>query len=334
MEIAVWGHPYLEFPNGKDDQETINQKFEKISDAGITIYFAFTSVGGRLYFSSRMLPKAERDILSKLIKAGKNAGVEIHPIIGFGDVSPWYGLFPKRVYKIKSERELPDWAKRNTFRNWLCPSWKENRELTIKIAKDILENYEVNGIHLDYIRYPNAGVLVPYPCVCDACKKQRLKWLGKEELEREDTEIHGVIYKELQWRNNCVREVVKEIRKLTREVGVKLTMAARAYYLKSAVIEGQDWVSWCKDGLLDIIAPMSYTTKFENFKMLVEEHVKLLRGRIPLFEGIGRKSSAGILTPDAMMKQIDLVKEKGLPGVTIFHLNALTEEDFSLLKTL
>jgi len=334
MEIAVWGHPYLEFPEGRDRQEDIDRKFKEISESGISIYFAFTSVSGRRYFASSMLPSPQRELLSKLVKSGKEFGVEVHPIIGFGDVSPWYGLFPERVYKAKLDEKAPDWAKRDTFKRWLCPSWRENQEATVKIAKDILDNYEVDGLHLDYIRYPNSEVLIPYPCMCDACRAQRMEWLGKEELDEDYLNMPGAVYKEIRWRNKCIRAVVEDIRRITKERGLKLSMAARAYYLKSAVVEGQDWVSWCRDGLLDIVSPMSYTTDFETFKGLLEQHIQLLKGRVPLFEGIGRSSSAGVQTPEEMFRQISLAKEKGLPGVTIFHLNALTKEDFDLLKEL
>ncbi|KYH42071.1 MAG: hypothetical protein AYL32_000680 [Candidatus Bathyarchaeota archaeon B26-2] len=335
MKIAVWGHPYIEFPEGKDSQKEVNSAFSRMAEVGITMYFAFVAVGERLLFKSTLIPKSGKDMLSKLVEAGKTAGVEVHPIIGFGDVSPLYGLFPERVYKVKFKGEPPEWAERAVFKNWLCPSWRENRELTVKVVEELLENYDVDGIHLDYIRYPNARpVSAQYPCVCDACKAQRLEWLGREEIEEEDLKNQGVVYKELSWRNRCVRETVERVKNLTEKRGLKLTMAARAYYLTSAVIEGQDWVSWCKDGLIDIVSPMSYTTQFEVFRNLLEEHLMLLKGCVPLFEGIGRRSSAGVLTPEGMMRQINLAKEKGLPGVTIFHFNALTDRDFELLKNL
>jgi hypothetical protein len=83
-----------------------------------------------------------------------------------------------------------------------------------------------------------------------------------------------------------------------------------------------------------MVSPMSYTTKFDNFRRLLEEHVRLVGDSTSLFEGIGRSSSAGVLTPEEMMLQIDLAKERGLPGITIFHFNALTARDLELLKTI
>jgi uncharacterized lipoprotein YddW (UPF0748 family) len=186
MKLAVWGHPYIEFSEGRDDQNIINAAFSRMSDAGISIYFAFITTEKKLLWTSKVIPKPSIDMLSKLIKAGKASGVEVHPIIGFGSISPFFGLFPERTYKTKTEINLPQWAK-----GWICPSWKENRDLTIKVAEEILENYEVDGLHMDYMRYPNAGISSQNPCLCEACRKLRMKWLGKEVLDENDLERQG-----------------------------------------------------------------------------------------------------------------------------------------------
>jgi len=329
IRLAVWGHPYIEFPEGRDDQDTINAAFSRMSDAGISIYFAFIATEKKILWASKIVPKPSIDMLSRLVKAGKASGVEVHPIIGFGSISPFFRLFPERTYKARSEVDLPQWAE-----GWVCPSWKENRDLTIKVGEELLEGYEVGGLHMDYMRYPNAGILAQNPCLCEACRKLRMDWLGKEALDENDLKSQGIVYKEIEARNLCVRETVEGLRRITRERGLKLSLAARANYVNDAVVEGQDWVSWCRDGLLDMVSPMSYTTKFDNFRRLLEEHVRLVGDSTSLFEGIGRSSSAGVLTPEEMMLQIGLAKERGLPGITIFHFNALTARDLELLKTI
>jgi hypothetical protein len=55
MRIATLGHPYTEFPEGRDDQETRNEAFSRTSDAGISLYFAFVTTRERLLWASKLV---------------------------------------------------------------------------------------------------------------------------------------------------------------------------------------------------------------------------------------------------------------------------------------
>ena len=49
--------------------------------------------------------------------------------------------------------------------NWLCPSNPENVKLELNAITEIVRNYKVDGIHLDYIRYPGS-----HACYCTECR--------------------------------------------------------------------------------------------------------------------------------------------------------------------
>ena len=42
-------------------------------------------------------------------------------------------------------------------KDWLCPSHPENVAYELASIREIVERYPVNGIHLDYVRYPSSG---------------------------------------------------------------------------------------------------------------------------------------------------------------------------------
>lgn len=77
---------------------------------------------------------------------------------------------------------------------------------------------------------------------------------------------------------------------------------------------------------------MTYTTDSTLFQQLVEAHARPLRpGKALYLEGVGRKSSAGEITPDQMIEQLEIARQQGAVGAFIFHLGALTPEDFEKL---
>jgi uncharacterized lipoprotein YddW (UPF0748 family) len=330
MKIAAWGHPYSEFPEGQDSPDDFKRKFEWWGSCGIERYIPFVSASGTAYYASNRLT-VDRDLLALIVPAAREVGMEVHPILGLG---PMGAGSDERLYKVDVERhgitddDVPSWAK-----GWTCPSSEENRADAEAEAREVAENYEIQGIHLDHVRYPNTSQINTYPCECKACCEAREPWLGHGVLTEEDLAMPGAIYREIQHRNACVRDIAERSRRVADDHGLVMSMAARAWYLVSAAAEGQDWPRWCEDGLLDFICPMNYNLSDDIFKKLIDDDVRLVgHTKTALYPGVGRSSSAGKMEPAQMIKQIHMCEEIGSEGVCIFHLNALTDEDVRLLK--
>jgi len=325
MALAVWGHPYSEFPVGQDSLDDFRRGFERLAASHVTTYYAFVLTHGKAYFRSRILGEPERDLLAPAIEVGDEFDIEVHPIIGLGAVGVQGGL-----YDPGTSEDLPSWA-----RDWPCPSWAESRQLTVRVAQEMLDQYEPAGLHMDYVRYPNTAVLDSHPCHCERCRVDRLGWLGKEVPSPEDLQRPAVVYKELQMRGKAVRALVRGLRDAADDAGVPLSMAARARYLKDAVAEGQDWAQWAEEELIDAVCPMSYNPCNERFARFLEEHTGLLASSDVLwFAGVGRKSSLGEIGTEQMMQQIDMAMRAGADGVCIFHAGALTADDHAALATI
>jgi hypothetical protein len=60
---------------------------------------------------------------------------------------------------------------------WLCPSHPANQALELNALVEIARNYDVAGLHLDYIRYPGKDY-----CFCAGCRQRFEASLGKPFL--------------------------------------------------------------------------------------------------------------------------------------------------------
>jgi uncharacterized lipoprotein YddW (UPF0748 family) len=330
MDIAAWGHPYSEYPAGKDTLEDFRAGLARLREAGIDLYLPFVMTHGKHYFECETLGPPERDLLGPLVEAAAEVGLEVHPITGLGAVAvATEGV--EGLYDPGPDREsLPSWA-----RDWPCAAWPENREKTCRAAEEMLSAYRPDGLHLDYLRYPNSLVLNGHPCACSRCQAEREKWLGRPLPEPADLADPGFQYQEVRMRSRFVKSVARGLRDVADEAGVPLSLAARARYLKDAVVEGQDWVEWCREGLLDFVCPMSYNPCPERFRRFVDEHTNLLIGAgSPLYCGIGRSSSLGKIDAGQMAEQIRYANAQGAEGVCIFHVGALEEDDCRALRKL
>lgn len=330
MKIAIWSHPLRDFPKGQED---IKVTFEKLAKGGVEIYLPFIYGKGAEY-DSKIIKGEKKDLLTPILEEAKKYEIEVHPI-----VLPFSGethLLGEDETELSRRRYRP--AEKVKTEGRICASWAENRERGIRITKDIMENYgnQIKGIHLDAIRYVDSGTSLTHPCLCKACRSEYKKWWSLQEFKAEDLRSPGRLYKFIKFRNENIKSLVEEIREITKQTGLQLSMAARSDYLVTALVEGQDWVEWLKEGLIDFACAMNYTTNSQKHKERVAEHLGLIeeKKRSLYYDGIGRKSSAGEITPREMIKQIEDSIELGVEGICIFHLNALGDKDFKELYSL
>lgn len=330
MDFAVWGHPYTEFPAGQDNPADFLRQFERMKVAGIGIYIPFVMTHGQHYFESKVLGPPSRDLLAPCLEAADKVGIEVHPIVGLGACGVASAAAGRLYDPGPDAAELPSWA-----RDWPCAVWPENRRATCEVAADLLQTYKPDGLALDYLRYPNSAVLNDHPCHCDRCQAEREGWLGHPLPTAEELAQPGVVHHEVQMRCHAVKLLLYGLREVADDVDVPLSLAARARYLTDAVAEGQDWAQWCSEGLLDFVCPMSYNDCFDRFTRFVHEHLHLVRDTgVPLYCGIGRKSSLGTITADEMAAQIRYAMEQGADGVCLFHLAACEDADYAVLEKL
>jgi len=113
-----------------------------------------------------------------------------------------------------------------------------------------------------------------------------------------------------------VEAVSREAKKLKPEI--KISAAVFGAYPDCRENVGQDWVEWVKAGYLDFLCPMDYTQSAPNFIGLVQNQLRLVDGRIPVYPGIG----AFRLTPDRVVGQIHHARSLGASGFTVFNLDA------------
>jgi uncharacterized lipoprotein YddW (UPF0748 family) len=213
-----------------------------------------------------------------------------------------------------------------------CASWQATRLGALRIASDVINNHAIPGFHLDYIRYVDTGTGLDWPCQCGACKQNYARFLGKKEITSADLQNPGMLYQYLRVRNKNITDAVIEFRKLADQHHIKMSMAARADYFGSALVEGQDWINWGYAGLFDYICPMNYTTDFYKHRELLKMQLDLMKGKTDIYSGLGRKWSGGETPTDEMIRQAEDALNLGAAGISIFHYRALNAKDFAAIK--
>ena len=185
---------------------------------------------------------------------------------------------------------------------------------------EVAKKYDVDGLHFDYIRYPNRN-----HCYCDGCRlrfeAQAGVKVGNWPKDCYSGDLHEPYHDfRCQQITRLVAAVAREAKRL--KPGIKISAAVFGSYPDCRESVGQDWVEWVKAGYLDFVCPMDYTQSDPTFIGLVQNQLRLVNGRIPVYPGIG----AWRLTPDRVVGQIHHARSLNAPGFTVFNLDASAAE--------
>lgn len=196
----------------------------------------------------------------------------------------------------------------------------EARNHTVRVITEIVSRYEIDGLHLDFIRYP--AVTWGYSRI--ALQRYQTETGATEKPAPDDAAWQ-------QWRRNQVTNLVEAIRHEVgaAKPGLPISAASICYGECPEAFEdtfayanlGQDWRLWLANGLIDANVPMNYRDtrrpgELEEFRAWLARYDEWGGGR-PVFVGLASYMSDS----DAVRSQIEDVRRAGLDGFVVFCLN-------------
>ena len=311
---AVWNHSGLGAYPGD-----WNRAAKELAAAGVNIILPNMAWAAVAHYPSQILPQSKTftqygDQIAQCVQAAQAHGLEVHVWKITWNLE---GAPKTFLEKIRAEGRTQVSATGEAL-NWLCPSHPKNVLLELGSILEIVTNYDVHGIHLDYIRYPGS-----HACYCEGCRERFVRTLRQPITEwpaevLPKTGVYGEQYTE--WRVQQITRLVRLIHKRAREVDpdIKISAAVFGWYPGCITTIGQDWVAWAKSGYLDFVCPMNYTEDPGYFTELLTNQIALMPKGVPIYPGIGATASNSLLTPDAVVEQIYLSRSLGASGWTIF----------------
>lgn len=320
---------WMGFPASGTDWEQVMTELEAASFNAIFPLMCSPSAAA---YPSEYLPQiTQTDELTACIEAAYRHGIEVHPWKANWQLMPTNeerqkqysdeGRFILSVEQARGEQEKSSWQ---WSTRWLDPSDERNRQLEYDTMTEMVEKFGVDGIHFDFMRYPEPGY-----CYCDRCKAQFQEWAGVTVDTWPDdcwgTGKHVSAFRD--WRRHLQTSLVKRISERIHEIRPdgKVSLAARASLSGSFESDAQDWVTWAKEGYLDFLCPMDYTDTVESLRAKLEPQIKAIDGRIPVYAGIG-VSPTRSASPVNLSQQITEARRLGADGFVLFSLTGFTRD--------
>jgi uncharacterized lipoprotein YddW (UPF0748 family) len=300
--VVTWEH-ISSSSSSEENKARVRQIFDNLKKANMNAVLWQVRQSGTAYYNSSYEPwgyyagynDPGYDPLAYAIEEAHKRGMELHA---------WFNVFAaSSTVDGAPAKEHPEWVCRDGYGDpmpasrALSPGLQEVRDYTIEVAMEVVRKYDIDGLHLDYVRwneydrsdftndllkadvpeFPLDGMITPE-------KIERLSVVSNQERYLYDLDHPydpvnppvGFDSWEEWWRWG-VTEFVKTLHDSIQQIKpwVRLTPAALGKYRWSSWqgygIVFQDAALWFNQGYVDQLTPMHYhwTTGTEFYGMLL-----------------------------------------------------------------
>ena len=248
--------PEKPFQNERDieqQKKELDQILDRLQETHINLVFLQTRIRGNVIYPSGIEPRcefvksiratADYDPLQYAIAACHRRGIECHA---------WFVVYPlgssvkSRTFTVLNRKHLIKTFKKKLY---LDPGNPETDTYILSLIKELVTDYDIDGIHLDYIRYPDNSANFPDN------DTYRLYGNGKDKDDWRRENVNRLVYAIY----NTVKSLKPWVQVSSSVVGMYKDIQGydqshwTAYY---SVF--QDPVDWLAKGKQDFIVPMTY----------------------------------------------------------------------------
>ena len=250
-----WPHSYSQSERSAEKQKKeLTSILDRLQAAQINTVLIQTRIRGTMIYPSQYEPwdgclsgfpgtTPGYDALQFAIDECHKRGMELHAWVVTIPVGKWDALGCKSLRK-----KYPNLIRKIGSDGFMNPEKEQTGDYLASICREIAHNYNVDGIHLDYIRYP------------ETWKIKVNRDYGRECITRIVRKIHDAVKQEKPWiKMSCAP--IGKYDDLSR-------YWSHGWNANTTVC--QDAQGWLKEGLMDELFPMMYFRNEQFFPFAID----------------------------------------------------------------
>jgi uncharacterized lipoprotein YddW (UPF0748 family) len=346
--------------------EKIRAMVQAARDNGFNTIIVQVRGRGDAYYHSRKEPRAvelkdqpaDFDPLALTLSEAKQRGLKVHAWVNTSLLANLDTLptNPKHVYHKHPEwlavprpvasdlykmsprdphyrEQIVTWSKANRAELegiYTGPANPKVRQHIYDIWMDILKNYDVDGLHFDYVRLASPDFdysrtsLEKFrkwlePKLSDEERRQLKLALKQNPLAAPDNYAARFADFQREQITMLVERIYRGVKR--RKPQVTVSAAVFANDENAYTRRFQDWRRWLSMGILDVACPMAYSIDTAVFKKQIEVATASAHST-------GRKVWAGIgayrIPPESTVEKINAARGLGADGIILFSYDFTT----------
>ncbi len=332
-------------------QQGLAKIFDRMAQAGINTVFFETVNAGYPIYPSQVAPAQNPlvkgwDPLAAAVKLAHERDMELHAWVwAFAGGNEKHNTIigkPKN-YPGPVIAAHPNWASYDNRgslfpigqgKPFLDPANAEVRRYLLKLYDEIISRYQVDGLHLDYIRYPfqDPGADRTYG-YGKAAREQFQQLYGVDPTKISPRGDRDLWQKWTEFRTQQIDSFVAEVSQQLRQKRPNLILSAAVFPLpeheRMQKLQ-QRWEIWAQRGDVDIIVPMTYALDTYRFQRLAQPWITSPKlGNALILPGIRLLNLPLIGAFD----QIQLVRDLPVSGYALFAAENLNNDLYKVFNS-
>jgi uncharacterized lipoprotein YddW (UPF0748 family) len=334
--------------------QAVDRVVDEAEEAGLNALFVQVRGRGDAFYRSSLAPRSlllERqppkfDPLKHLIARARMRGLQVHAWVNvlltahFGQPLPdghvlekhpeWVMVpksqmtaalvasGPRRLQLIAAAGR----AEGDVEGYYLTPAVPAVAQHLEAVVREIVRSYPVDGLHLDFIRYPGPTFDYSRPMLEGFQKR-----IGGGDMLAQPA-AHPAEWD--AYRRELLTALTTRLADAARQERPGLVLSAAVAPDEAQAVNNkfQDWPRWLANGVLQALCPMTYTPDSRLFSMQVAAVRERTGPGQPLWAGIAayRLDVAGIV------EKVGLARQAGAQGVVLFSHESLAPGDLRSLR--
>lgn len=320
---------------GRERQkQELRHILDRLKDANFNTVFVQTRLRGDVIYRSKIEPISKvftgqyglwpgYDPLAFVIDECHKRGMECHA---------FFVTFPVGSAKVVKEQGNASIVKRKPalclrHRNewYLDPGRPETSDYILSLVKEVVKNYDIDGIQFDYIRYPEGAMSFPDgKSYRQYGKGQSLGNWRRGNINRLISQIHDCVKQTKPWVQVSSSPIGKYSK--MQHPNARWTAYEDAY---------QDPKAWLQAGKQDMIVPMMYYRQ-NDFYPFVNNWLEQ-SGQRNMVAGLGAyrlNKKEGNWNLSEIIDQINYVRRQGVKGCAFFRTQFVIRNEKGLYNEL
>jgi len=330
-------------------ERNIQDVVDFADENGIKHLFVQVRGRGDALYKSAIVPRSgllqndDYDPLQIMIEKAHAKGIKIHAWVnvyvlwssGQAPYSRDHIFYKKQDWFDQNSKELEPLELLKKYRKgngkdegiYLAPHHPEVNQYLLAVFREVVAKYEIDGLHLDYIRYKDSQYGKNVKAMDEYTKSNGENpniFLSTKRLSsNDDSQFTAKVSRWGDYKRQAITELVKNIDAMIEEVRPNciLSAAVKPNLYEARDRFNQEWDVWLAAGYLDWAIPMNYTTSLRVFA----KNIDIIYDNLPA--KYRDKIVMGVATynqnaPDAADK-IKYAKITRFPGVALFSYNVL-----------
>lgn len=315
--------------------------FDRLSEAGINTVFVETVNAGYPIYPSRVAPRQNPlirrwDPLAAAVDLAHERDMEVHAwvwVFAAGNQRHNTIVGLPQSYPGPILEAHPDWANYDhrgepiplgQNKPFLDPANPAVRSYLLRLYEEIVTQYDVDGLQLDYIRYPFQDPSARRSYGYGTASRQRFQQITGVDPVTISPSDRALWERWTEFRteqvNSFVADVAAQMRSLRPDIVLSAAVFPMSEHERLQKLQ-QHWEVWAREGDVDMIVPMSYAMDTNRLqRMTAPWLVNADLGSVLVVPGIQLLD----LPEPAALDQIQALRDMPAGGYALFaveHLN-------------